>query len=199
MSGSAIVSGSIVNTLAAYLPTAAYDVVGVFDADFNQLFEDARPIAANVKETAKVMEHPAESGYMLADHRVFEPIEIEIPFVLLSQTYVDTYNQVKQVFQGNDTVNVQTNTGLYPNMTISEMPHKEDTEHFDTITMTIKFRQVMIAMPATSSEALPDAPQNGGQKSGNAASGTETTTATENTEKSSAAYSLVPKSWWGGE
>lgn len=174
-------------TQDGYTATNAYDVVGVFDASFNQLFPDARPLKAAVKETAKLMRHPVESGATITDFKVINPITIDLPLVLKSETYVDTYYQIKGVFLGNNTISVQTNTGLYPNMLISAMPHEENPEHFDTITLTLKLEEVLIATSSVSTLAK----QNGGNKTGKAASGTETENATGKTKESSAAYSLL--------
>jgi len=178
-------SGSI-NTLGdGYTPTAAQDVVGVFDQSFNQLFTDARPLKANIKKAAKLMTHPVETGSVLTDHRVIGQIEIGLAMVLTPETYVDTYNQINAVYIGVNTVQVQTNTGLYPPMLIESMPHEENPEHFDTITMVIKLIEVIFATP--SSSPLP----NVGNKTGQPATPTQKDSANGETEQSSAAYSLI--------
>lgn len=189
MSFSAALEGEGIGLLAAYLPTNAQDVVAVFDTDFNQLFPDARPMKATVKEIAKLMKHPVETGATITDHRIIMPIGITLAMVCTPATYPDTYNQIKQVFLGNATVQVQTNTGLYSNMLIGKMPHDETIEHFDTIAISLELEEVQFVTAQTS--ALPDAPVNGGNKNGKAATTTETSAATGNVQKSTAAYSLL--------
>jgi hypothetical protein len=192
MSGFAQAEGAIVNTLLSYLPTAAQDVVGVFDSNFNQLFADARPVSAKVKETAKLADHPVESGSIITDNRVILPIEIDLAMVLTPATYVDTYNEIKNTFNSNDTVYVQTNTGLYMNFLIKEMPHDESADHFDTITMVVKLREVQFVAPSISTlPPLADSAKNNGNLNGKSATATQTEQATEKTQNSSAAYSLL--------
>lgn len=170
-----------------YNATAAYDVVGIFDADFNQLFADARPLKLTLNESNTLMKHPVESGYKITDHRVINEIKISLQLILTPDTYVDTYNQIKAVALGVDTVNVQTNTGFYENMFISTYSHKEDPTHFDTIVLTLGLEEIIIVQAATS--PLPDTPKNSGNKNTKAATTTETTTGTTKA-KSSALYDI---------
>jgi hypothetical protein len=124
------------------MTTAAVDVVGVFDANLNQLFADARPIKAMVKPDSKFMDHPGESGITITDHRVFEPVEIELSMILKAATFRDTYQQVKTAYVGLTALSVQTKADTYANMYIIAMPHDEDPDLFDTISLALKLREV---------------------------------------------------------
>lgn len=163
--------------MSGTVPTSAQDVVAVFDADFNQLFADARTMKVDVKEIGKLMKHPIENGESVVDHLVVEPIEIVLSMVLTPETLVDTYNQIKQIFLGANVLQVQTNVALYGNMAIEALPHKEDPEHFDTITMQLKLSECQFVTASVSQ--LPDAPQNGGNKNGTPATTTQTNQANE--------------------
>src|ERR1700709_139491 len=62
-------SGAAANptTLASFgqvnpTSTQAVDVVGVYDSSYTQVIQSARPIRASLNESAKVFEHPVESG-----------------------------------------------------------------------------------------------------------------------------------------
>ena len=57
--------------------TNKVDVVQVLNQQTNtQMFQGARPIKAEVREYAKVMDYPVESGVTLSDHRISMPTEI---------------------------------------------------------------------------------------------------------------------------
>lgn len=122
-------------------PTASADTVAVFDQNFTQLFELARPLKATVKEDSKVMEHPLETGASVVDHSVILPVEIELSLVLSRGEYLDTYQRIRKTFRNRDLLVVQTKTGLYENMLIESCPHEEDAEMFDTIAMALKLRE----------------------------------------------------------
>ncbi len=128
--------------LSSLLP--AVDEVAVFDQNFNQVFGGARPIKASVNEIAKAMEHPVESGATITDFRIIEPVEINLSMILDGSTYKDTYHTVKQFFLKSTLLVVQTKTGSYSNMMINKIPHEEDPALFDTITMAISLKEVII-------------------------------------------------------
>lgn len=124
--------------------TASADVVAIFDQNFNQLFELARPIKATVKESAKLMEHPLETGATIIDHTITLPVEIELSMIPTRGEYRDVYQRMRQAFKNRDLFIVQTKTGLYENQIIESLPHEEDPELYDTITLAVKLREVQL-------------------------------------------------------
>jgi hypothetical protein len=100
------------------------DVVGIFDADFNQLVPEGRPIKATVTMPSKLMEHPLEDGSTVSDHRIFQPTEIEFSLIAdyeLAQRFEAIYRQT-------DTITVQTRAATYDDMVIESMSHDETVE-----------------------------------------------------------------------
>ena len=172
----------------AYTATQAVDVVAIFDSDYNQLFAAARPTKVRVNPKAKLMSHPLESGALTSDYRIFEPIEIEYDVTLDRASYVDAYNQIKQVFYGTNLIAVQTNVGLFPNMCVVDMPHDETTAVFDTVTMKLRFKEVQFY--TVSKSALPASATNQkvGNVTGQPASTTQTNAATAKADSGSALY-----------
>ena len=130
------------NIFDTLIPYFAADTVGIFDQNYNQLFRDARAIKAVVKEEAKLMMHPVESGATITDHRIILPVEIELAFILRPATYRATYKALKQIFINADLLIVQTRSGVYQNQLIAQMPHEEDPDLFDTLAIAVTLRQV---------------------------------------------------------
>jgi len=130
---------TILDTL---LPQYASDYVAVFNQDFDQVFPRARAIKATVKEEAKVMEHPVESGAIISDHRIILPVEIELSLILASIDYQDTYRVIRQYYLNATLLVVQTRAGVYENQLISSMPHEEDPDLYNAITVALKLKQV---------------------------------------------------------
>lgn len=124
------------------LPNASADTVAVFDENFNQVFSNARPIKAKIYESAKVMEHPVETGVTVTDHRVIEPVEIELSMILTAADYRSVFQQIKQIYIDATLLTVQTKTDSYQNMIISAMPHDEDPELFDAVAVAVKLEEV---------------------------------------------------------
>jgi hypothetical protein len=126
------------------------DVVAVLDQDtLQQVFEGARPMKAMVRETAMVMKYPVETGATLSDHRISNPTEIEMTFVIPSEQYAVAYQDIRNAWVNATKLSVQTRTGTYQNMIIADMPHEEDPDSFNTVTQHIRFMEVIYAAPAS--------------------------------------------------
>ena len=127
--------------------TSSNDLVGVFNQEFRQVFEKARPLKATVKEEAKVFEYPIETGATITDFRIIQPIEIELSLMLNSEDYKSVYQQIRQLFLNGELLVVQTKSGVYDNQLIQSMPHEEDPEHYDAITLALKLKQALFVTP----------------------------------------------------
>lgn len=132
-------------SLSNLVPSSAVDVVGVFDESFNQLFPEGRPMKAAISETATFFKHPLESTATRTDHIIFEPVEIAMTVLLTGSQYRDTYQQIKQVFQGQTPLVVQTKTDTYANMYIQAMPHDETPEAFDSVLVNLSLVETLVS------------------------------------------------------
>ena len=90
------------------------------------------------------MEHPLESGAVVTDHMVVQPVGIELTMILKPEAYRDTYQEIRTLYLAGTLLTVQTKTGNYPNQVIEAIPHEEDPAVFDTIMMTVRLREVLI-------------------------------------------------------
>lgn len=126
------------------------DTVGIFDATtFEQLFSAGRPLAADVRETSTIMSYPTETGTVLSDHHIINPSEIIIPLFVTSANYNAVYGQIRQAFIAATKLSVQTRTGVYNNMVIADIPHREDAEMFNAIVVNVRFKEIIYVVPAS--------------------------------------------------
>lgn len=130
-------------------PTQSVDVVGVFNSNFQQVFENARPVKALVRNYEKVMEHPIETGQVISDYKVDMPIEVYLSVIVTARYYRDVYQEILALKKTAELLSIQTRATIYNDMIISDMPHEETTELYDTLTIALKFRQVQIAKVTT--------------------------------------------------
>jgi len=130
--------GEIINEAFPYT-----DVVGVYDQLFNQVFRRARILKATIREEARVMEHPLETGATVTDHRVILPVEIELSMIVQAERYWEVYNEIKQSYLSSTLFIVQTKASVYVNQLISSMPHEENPDQFDTISIALNFKEVL--------------------------------------------------------
>lgn len=94
---------------------------------------------ASIAEGAKLMTHPLENGEVITDHRVILPVAISLAMILRSRDYRDTYAAIRAAFRRTDEFTVQTKTDTYRNMYLRDIPHEEDPDKFDTITIILEF------------------------------------------------------------
>lgn len=131
-------------------PSVAQDVVAILGPGFAPVFSSARPLTASVYEDAKVMEHPLETGAIIADHIVFQPVEIDLPMACVGEVaYRSTYAAIRGAFLAGTLLTVQTRTGTYPSMVLMEMPHEETPNAFDAITLRLRLREARFVTPKT--------------------------------------------------
>lgn len=124
------------------------DVVAVLDqGDFKQIFRTARPMRAVIHETARVMEHPLESGAMIADHRVIDPRRIELQMIVAAQDFSSAFQQIRSAWLNGTLLTVQTKAAVYQNMVIQALPREESPDRFDITTISIQLREIIFALP----------------------------------------------------
>lgn len=134
------------------------DAVAVYTQGYTQVFPRARILKATIDEPSKTMEHPLETGAIITDHRIILPIRIELVMILQSADYLNAYRQMKQLFLNATLLSVQTKATVYTNQLIAELPHEEDPDKFDALSVLLKFKQVLFATSIFS--ISPQNPQN---------------------------------------
>lgn len=145
-----VLSGAASLAFSLLRPSVAVDVVAIMGPGFSPMFSAARPLTASVYEDAKLMEHPLETGAVIADHIVFNPTEIDLPMACVGElAYRSTYATIRGAFNAGTLLTVRTRTGVYSNMVIMEIPHEETPNAFDAITMRIRLREARFVTPKT--------------------------------------------------
>ncbi|OWK42201.1 phage baseplate protein [Fimbriiglobus ruber] len=129
------------------------DIVGIYN-DTAQVYVQARPLKASVRETSKVMEHPVETGVVLSDHHIINPVEIDLPLMVASVYYAAIYQQIKTDFLAATLLSVKTPVNVYGSMIVADMPHEESPEHFSSVIIGLRLKQVLFEVPG-STQPLP--------------------------------------------
>lgn len=147
---------SLSTVIGLFTSTKQVDVVRILNQQtMQQVFNAARPMGAEVKESAKVSKYPLESGYISYDNRVSNPTEINMAFFIPSTAYATVYPQIRTAWLSATLLSVQTRTGTYKNMIIESMPHEENVEMFSGITMLVKFSEfIIVSASASTSQVL---------------------------------------------
>lgn len=140
--------------IGEYIGSLSQDVVGIFDSSLNQVAKNARAIKASVKEESKLMEHPVEDGSTITDHKVIQPVSIDLSIITQGGAARTVYNELFKLYKKTDLLSVSTKTGVYDNMVIEAMPHDETPDMMDEVAIAVRLKEVKLAKTQTTA-ALP--------------------------------------------
>lgn len=170
------------------------DVVAVYNKEYEQVFRDARPTKAMVKEDSTFMQHPIETGETIVDHRILLPVEVVLVVVTAPGKAAEVYQQIKQLYLRAEPLSVQTRVTTYTNLYIQAMPHEESPDMFDAVTLSLRLKEVQF-VEAQYSE-LPPSKVKDKKDSSTVSKGTQTATtptAAQASKASSTLYDWVIK------
>ncbi len=141
-----------IQTIAGFFTaTKQVDVVQVLNQDTgDQVFSQARPLAAFIREASKGLMYPIETGATLTDSIIIEPTEISIDMLIQQGGYATVYPQIRAGRLNGTLYTVQTRTGTYKNLFIEEMPHEETSDMMSAIKLHLKFKEALFVTPSTS-------------------------------------------------
>jgi hypothetical protein len=127
------------------LPSWNTDLVQIIDSEKGeQVYKAARPVQIQVIEESQLMKQPREDGSVQVDHKVDNPILINMQVFLDRREYKDVYAQLQKARIAGTNLRIQSRVTTYENMFISGMPHEETAVNFTNIQMTISFEQALI-------------------------------------------------------
>lgn len=122
-------------------------------------------LSYNVTNDSQFIEHPIESGAMIADHHVFNPIEISCKVAMppknsvldypdiqdlvfgSSESFEDTYKQLKDIYKNSKKLRIKTEAEVYDNMYITGLPTDVDSNTADRQIFYITFKQALEVEP----------------------------------------------------
>lgn len=181
--------------------TQAADVVAVLRADTGaQVFAAARPLRATVYPRGRLMEHPLETGATVADHRVQDPTEIDLPLLVpAGDAMRSTMAEISQLWTSATLLLVQTAAQTYGSMLLLEIPHEETPDAIGSATVGVRFREARfvkaayggLAPSSVKKPAQASTAKRGAQQT--TAASTPQTTAAGDTAKGSTLYRLTHK------
>lgn len=121
------------------------DGVAIFDQNLKQVLSTAAPAKATVRPTSKLPEHPLENGSVINDHKIFNPIEIDLLLFLSRAEYKTIYAQIKQLYYAATLLTVQTAVDSFKNLTIQDMPHEETADMYDAYFVALTLKEIRFA------------------------------------------------------
>lgn len=152
--------------------TSGKDTLAVFNEDFEQVFVDARPMRCSVKEGAMMMQHPVETGQVITDFRIIQPVEVDLTLITARGQEKAVYTEIKQLYLSAKKLTLQSKVATFTNLYVSDMPHRQESDMFDAIQISLKLKEVRFVEPQYST--LPPAKVKDKKDSSTVKRGTQT-------------------------
>lgn len=112
------------------------------------IFAAANIMSLHVRPRIDYPEHPLETGTMITDHLVLQPVEITVNVILEKNDYRTVYNDIQNYYYAGKLIGVFARSGGYANMAIREMPHEENPDMYDALSMEITLKEIILVTPA---------------------------------------------------
>ena len=126
-------------------------IIQIFtQVDYVQVLQNATVMEVEPKPDKDLMDQPIESGSTITDFVVTKPKEVELAVILADQNYLSDYLLIKQLFENNTFLIVQTSVDAYDNLIIKSMPHRENGEMVQALRMELSLREVLQVTPTYS-------------------------------------------------
>ena len=103
---------------------------------------------ASVSIESDICDHPIETGQVITDVSILNPISAELNIVMPTAFYTVIFEEVKKYYEEKKKIIMLTKFGVYRDMIISAMPYKLENGTVDRPVIALKLRQIMEVEPA---------------------------------------------------
>ena len=99
-------------------------------------------MSADIDISSDLCDHPVESGSVITDNAIINPIAMKVKVALPTAFATRIYEQMIKFYQKKKYIMVQTKFAMYRNMIIEAMPFKLDNETVDRPVVELSLRQI---------------------------------------------------------
>lgn len=122
-------------------------VVWKKDGDkLTEVLQDMQIERIAVEDTAKVFEHPLETGAVIVDHEIFEPKRATIQAYIANDDMM-TLKQLEQLYLSGTILTIRAQNKVIDKVIIASKPHEITGQVFDKTLYSISFREAQEVTP----------------------------------------------------
>lgn len=103
---------------------------------------------ANVDINSDLCDHPIETGQMITDSSIENPISAEVNIAMPTAFYKQIYEEIKRYYKEKKKIMLFTKFGVYRNMVIESMPYKLENGTVDRAIITLNLREIKEVQPS---------------------------------------------------
>ena len=102
-------------------------------------------ISSDVDITSDLCKHPIETGQVITDNAIINPIKATVRISMPTSFYTRIYEQIESYFTNKTKILLQTKFKVYRNMVIAKMPYKMENSTVDRPQIDIELEQILEA------------------------------------------------------
>jgi len=120
----------------------------IYDGD--EILSGVSILSVDVIEDSRITDSPTESGVIISDHRIFNPLEITVKCALPESEWENAYNAIARIYVQNSSelMKIKSQAQVYSNLQLVGLPHKETAENVSRLVFDLKFRSILTVTPA---------------------------------------------------
>lgn len=122
--------------------------IAIYGQGGGEILSNASIISCSVNDSSKLMEHPIESGAVIADYKVFNPVTATLVVALTEGGYASEYAEIFSSYKNCEFITLQTKTNVYSNMQVLSIPHEATFKNVSRPTITINLKQALVVEAA---------------------------------------------------
>ena len=102
---------------------------------------------ADVDISSDLCDHPVETGQLITDASIQNPVSAEVRIAMPTAFYTQIYEQIKDYYVNKKKIVLLTKFGVYENMVIQAMPYKLENSTVDRAIINLSLREIMEVNP----------------------------------------------------
>ena len=122
--------------------------IAIYGEGGGELLSSASIISCSVNDSSKLMEHPIESGAVISDYKVFNPVTASLVVALTETGYASEFAEIYGAYKNCEYVTLQTKTKVYSNLQILSLPHEATFRNISRPTITINLKEALVVEAA---------------------------------------------------
>lgn len=103
---------------------------------------------ADVDVSSDLCDHPIETGQVITDSSIDNPVSAEVRIAMPTAFYTQIYEEIKKYYTEKTKIILLTKFGVYKNMVIQAMPYKLENASVDRPIITLSLREIMEVSPS---------------------------------------------------
>ena len=117
--------------------------VSLYNENGQELLTSASIVSCSVNDTSKLMEHPIESGAVVSDYKIFNPVTATLTVALSQMEYSSEFAEVYSIYKSCKFVTLQTKTNVYQNLQILSLQHEANSQNVNRPSLVIQFKEAL--------------------------------------------------------